>query len=52
MLLAVEPTRCALCHRGRDARIVVGGDDFVVEEEEEDLEWIRSAFEEKYIVKV
>ena len=45
-------TGCALCHPGRDARIVVGGGDFVVEGEDEDLEWIRSASEAKYIVKV
>ena len=45
-------TSCAFYHPGRDVRIVVLGDDFVVEGEDEDLEWVRSVLEAKYIVKM
>ena len=40
-------TSCAFYHPGRDVRIFVHGDDFVVEGEEEDLEWVRSVLEAK-----
>ena len=47
-----QVTSCAFYHPGRDVRIVVHGDDFVLVGEEEDLEWVRVVLEAKYIVKV
>ena len=43
---------CAFYHPGRDVRLVVHGDDFVLVGEEEDLECVRIVLEAKYIVRV
>ena len=42
----------AFYHPERDVRIVVQGDDFVVEGKQSDLEWVRDVLAAKYILKV
>ena len=41
----------AFYHPERDVRIVVHGDDFVVEDKQSDLEWMRDVLAAKYILK-
>ena len=45
-------TVVAFFHPERDIRIIVHGDDFVVEGEESDLEWVRDVLAAKYEWKV
>ena len=45
-------TVVAFYHPDRDVRIVVHGDDFVVEGKQSDLEWVRDVLPAKYILKV
>ena len=43
---------CTFFEPVRGLRIVVHGDDFVIEGEEEDLRWVESVLEAKYLVKM
>ena len=45
-------TVVAFFHPERDIRIIVHGDDFVVEGEQSDLEWVRDVLAAKYLLKV
>ena len=45
-------TVVAFYHPERDVRIIVHGDDFVVEGKQSDLEWVRDVLTSKYILKV
>ena len=45
-------TVVAFYHAEREVRIVVHGDDFVVEGKQSDLEWVRDVLAAKYILKV
>ena len=45
-------TEVAFYHAEREGRIVVHGDDFVVEGRQSDLEWVRNVLAAKYILKV
>ena len=45
-------TAVAFYHAEREVRIVVHGDDFVVEGRQSDLEWFRDVLAAKYILKV
>ena len=45
-------TVVASYHAEREVRIVVHGDDFVVEGRQSDLEWVRDVLAAKYILKV
>ena len=45
-------TSVAFYHKERDIRIVVHGDDFVIEGRQEDLNMVRDALSAKYITKV
>ena len=45
-------TVVAFYHAEREVRIVVHGDDFVVEGRQSDLEWVRDVLAAKYILKV
>ena len=42
----------AFFHPERDVRIIVHGDDFVVEGGQSDLEWVRDVLAAKYLLKV
>ena len=43
---------CSFYHSARDVRIVVHGDDFVVEGQDADLKWVEGLLRAKYPVKV
>ena len=45
-------TVVAFYHAERDLRIVVHGDNFVVEGRQSDLKWVRDVLAAKYILKV
>ena len=45
-------TVVAFHHAEREVRIVVHGDDFVVEGKQSDLEWVLDVLASKYILKV
>ena len=45
-------TVVAFYHPERDIRIIVHGDDYVVEGKQSDLEWVRDVLATKYILKV
>ena len=49
---AGQATVVAFYHELRDIRIVVHGDDFVIEGQESDLEWVRGVLAAKYLMKV
>ena len=49
---AGRATVVAFYHRERDVRIVVHGDDFVVEGEDAGLDWVKGVLAAKYITKV
>ena len=43
---------CTFVHAGRDVRIVVHGDDFVIEGKEDDLRWVHGILKDRCIAKV
>ena len=43
---------CTFFHPEKEIRIVVHGDDFIVEGREEDLQWTRKVLESEYLVKM
>ena len=45
-------TAVAFFHPTRDIRIIVHGDDFVVEGQQSDLDWVRDVLAAKYLLKV
>ena len=47
-----KATVVAFFNKERDIRIVVHGDDFVIEGRESDLEWMRDVLAAKYLIKV
>ena len=46
------PSKCTFFHPVRTIRIVVHGDDFVIEGGQEDLDWTKGVLANKYLVKV
>ena len=45
-------SKCTFFHPARTIRIVVHGDDFVIEGGSEDLDWTKGVLANKYLVKV
>jgi hypothetical protein len=43
---------CTFYHEEKDIKMVVHGDDFIIEGVEDELKWIRGVLESKYIVKM
>jgi hypothetical protein len=50
--LVGRASACTFYHAGRDIRIAVHGDDFVIEGEEPDLRWVEQVLRRKYPVKM
>ena len=50
--VAGKATSCTFYHEERDVRVVVHGDDFIIEGRETELQWVRTVLESKYIVKM
>ena len=45
-------TACAFFHDEKNIRVVVHGDDFIIEGAECDLRWVEATLRKKYIVKM
>jgi hypothetical protein len=47
-----KASTCTFWHPERDVKVIVHGDDFIIEGKEEDLRWTQGVLEAKYIVKM